>query len=73
MDKWIVRERVRTTATNPNWKKWLPSKPTSPHWDGLEEVERLVAACDLSFTNSARPRYNRHADTMVAGNRKVVL
>ncbi|MFH1922442.1 MAG: hypothetical protein ABIP48_21485 [Planctomycetota bacterium] len=37
-------ERMRTAATTLGWKKWLPSKPTSPHWYGLEEFERLVAA-----------------------------
>jgi len=37
-------ERVTTAATTSGWAKWLPSKPTSPHWYGLEDFERLVAA-----------------------------
>ncbi len=37
-------ERTTTAATAPEWKKWLPTKPTSPHWYGLVEFERLVSA-----------------------------
>lgn len=33
-----------TEATTPDWKKWLPSEPTSPHWYGQEEIERLISA-----------------------------
>jgi hypothetical protein len=29
-------------ATNPQWKKWLPSDPTSIHWYTAERFERLV-------------------------------
>ena len=36
--------RSRTAATNPAWKKWLPSEPTSPHWYGQKELDRLVSA-----------------------------
>jgi len=37
-------ERTRTEATTPAWTKWLPSEPTSPHWYGQDEFERLAAA-----------------------------
>jgi hypothetical protein len=37
-------ETVSTAATAPAWKKWLPSEPTSPHWYGPEEFDRLVFA-----------------------------
>jgi hypothetical protein len=30
-------------ASNPKWKKWLPSCPTSAHWYTSERFERLVA------------------------------
>jgi DNA topoisomerase VI subunit B len=30
------------TATNPQWKKWLPSDPTSIHWYKPDQFERLV-------------------------------
>ncbi len=35
---------MTTGATAPGWAKWLPSEPTSPHWYGQEEFERLLAA-----------------------------
>ncbi len=31
-------------ASDPTWKKWLPSNPTSPHWYEPEHFERLAAA-----------------------------
>ena len=31
-------------ATNPDWRKWKPSDPTSPHWYQPEHLERLIAA-----------------------------
>ena len=31
-------------ASDPNWRKWRPSSPTSPHWYTLENFERLVGA-----------------------------
>lgn len=40
---WFGR-RTTTNATNQKWEKWLPSEPTSPHWYGPEEFERLVLA-----------------------------
>jgi len=36
--------RTTTKATSPTWRKWRPSEPTSPHWYGAEEFERLIAA-----------------------------
>lgn len=35
---------TRVKATAPDWKKWKPSDPTSPHWYGSEDFERLLAA-----------------------------
>jgi len=37
-------EETRTSATNPGWKKWNPSEPTSAHWYSQEDFDRLVAA-----------------------------
>lgn len=37
-------ERLHFAASDPGWKKWLPSNPTDPHWYGAEELERLIAA-----------------------------
>lgn len=35
-------ERTITKATDPEWKKWRPSDPTSPHWYGPEHLGRLI-------------------------------
>jgi len=35
-------ERQTWKATNRNWRKWLPSDPTSSHWYSLERFERLI-------------------------------
>ena len=37
-------EECAVRATDPSWKKWLPSDPTSPHWYREDHLERLVAA-----------------------------
>jgi hypothetical protein len=34
---------TRFDAICTSWAKWNPSNPTSPHWYGLQEFERLVA------------------------------
>jgi predicted XRE-type DNA-binding protein len=31
-------------ATQPDWEKWLPSFPTSPHWYTVEDLGALIAA-----------------------------
>ena len=37
-------ERTENAATAPDWSKWRPSNPTSPHWYRVDHLERLVAA-----------------------------
>jgi len=37
-------KRTRFKATDPGWRKWKPSWPTSPHWYELPHLERLVGA-----------------------------
>jgi DNA topoisomerase VI subunit B len=34
--------KAASLATDPAWRKWLPSNPTSPHWYTQERFERLV-------------------------------
>jgi len=49
---WQVGERSGTMpATNPGWRKWRPTDPTSPHWYTPERLRDLVAAY---LTNDAR-------------------
>jgi DNA topoisomerase VI subunit B len=35
-------ERQAWQATNRDWRKWLPSDPTFPHWYSLERFEHLI-------------------------------
>jgi hypothetical protein len=37
-------ETMRIEATDPEWCKWRPSSPTSPHWYEPEHLERLLGA-----------------------------
>jgi hypothetical protein len=41
---WQGREFVNVTATNPNWEKWCPRNPTSPHWYDEIRLQRYLAA-----------------------------
>ena len=37
-------ETTSIEATDCNWSKWKPNKPTSPHWYEPRHLERLIAA-----------------------------
>jgi DNA topoisomerase VI subunit B len=41
---WFGREFINVTATNPDWKKWRPRDPTSPHWYDQARLQRYLAA-----------------------------
>jgi DNA topoisomerase VI subunit B len=43
-------------ATAPSWQKWLPSRPTSPHWYTLERLRSLIAANIAEELNGAKPK-----------------
>lgn len=43
-------------ATNRDWKKWLPSQPTSPHWYTSEDLAHLIAAYIKHDTDHGRVR-----------------
>lgn len=47
-------------ATNPDWKKWLPGDPTSPHWYTVERLENLV----LSYLANERSSGWTHRRTV---------
>ncbi len=43
---WDGADFVNVEATNPDWTKWRPSDPTSPHWYTETRLQRLfVGAC----------------------------
>jgi hypothetical protein len=39
---------LRRRATDPNWSKWRPDLPTSPHWYSVERLKGLMAA-EIAF------------------------
>ena len=74
---WCGRS-ITTKATDPSWKKWLPSEPTSPHWYGQEEFERLVSAYvahdqDRGADRSVRELVKEFRGLTGSAKQKVVL
>jgi hypothetical protein len=41
---WDAAVQVEAQPSDPSWKKWLPSLPTSAHWYDLARFERYIAA-----------------------------
>ena len=41
---WHGKVRINIKASNPNWKKWLPSWPTSAHWYDVSRFRRYMQA-----------------------------
>ena len=41
---WYDEPFVDIKATNPNWRKWGPRDPTSPHWYNEGRLQRYLAA-----------------------------
>src|SRR5262249_5341186 len=41
---WHGKEFLNIEATNPNWEKWGPRDPTSPHWYDESRLQRYLAA-----------------------------
>ncbi|MBI1789590.1 MAG: ATP-binding protein [Acidobacteria bacterium] len=44
-DLLIHGERTAVEATTPEWRKWLPTDPTSAHWYNHERLETLIGCC----------------------------
>lgn len=41
---WFGQEFINVQASNPNWEKWRPRNPTSPHWYNETRLQRYLAA-----------------------------
>jgi DNA topoisomerase VI subunit B len=41
---WDNEQFINVKATNPNWEKWRPRNPTSPHWYNEARLQRYLAA-----------------------------
>jgi hypothetical protein len=56
---WFGQEFTSVKATNPDWEKWRPRNPTSPHWYDEARLQRYLAAHvardrDLGLTRTVR-------------------
>jgi DNA topoisomerase VI subunit B len=47
---------VSITPSTPSWQKWLPSRPTSPHWYTPESLRALIAAYIAAERTGAKPK-----------------
>lgn len=52
-------ERYAIAATNPDWSKWKPHFPTSPHWYDVEALTRLISAYIAHDIDAGRDRLAR--------------
>jgi DNA topoisomerase VI subunit B len=41
---WQGKEFINIEAANPDWEKWRPRNPTSPHWYDEARLQRYLAA-----------------------------
>jgi hypothetical protein len=41
---WLGRDVIDVAATEPDWHKWRPRDPTSPHWYDAQRLRRYLAA-----------------------------
>jgi hypothetical protein len=53
--EWFGDNRT-VAATAPEWEKWKPSDPTSPHWYTAARFERLIAAYAAHDADSKHDR-----------------
>lgn len=49
-------ERTSIAATDPAWRKWKPSEPTSPHWYTPAHLQRLIGAYVKHDADHSRER-----------------
>lgn len=72
------RETVGIDATTPQWPKWKPSDPTSPHWYDADSLGRLIAAylshdMDTSRERTVREFVSEFRGLSRSGRQKAVL
>jgi DNA topoisomerase VI subunit B len=60
-------EPITWPSTAPDWPKWLPSDPTSPHWYTVERVRALIVAYLADEQASGRARTVREFVAEFAG------
>lgn len=56
----LFDEALHFEASAPDWPKWKPNEPSSPHWYTPDTLARLIAACVASDEDHGRePRLIR--------------
>lgn len=50
----FILNGIRQEATEPDWKKWNPSDPTSAHWYNVETLSDLVAGYLVKERNNGQ-------------------
>jgi hypothetical protein len=76
--EWNGSTRVDRKPSNPAWKKWLPSYPTSAHWYDAYRLERYIAAHvsrdrDLGRDRTVREFIREIRDFRGSANQKLIL
>ena len=54
------RRSASSEATDPDWSKWRPDLPTSPHWYSVERLKGLMAA-EIALRRGSRDRLPERA------------
>ena len=57
----------RWPSTAPQWTKWMPTRPTSPHWYTVEALRALLAAYVVEDRAAGRTRSVREVVAEFAG------
>jgi DNA topoisomerase VI subunit B len=65
--EWFGERVLTVRATNPAWRKWKPSDPTSAHWYRPSDLERLIAAYIAHDQGNGRVRTVRELITEFRG------
>jgi DNA topoisomerase VI subunit B len=65
--RWMDDATQKIKAIDRTWTKWGPSDPTSPHWYGLDHLERLVGACVADDRDNGRDRTVRELVSQFRG------
>jgi DNA topoisomerase VI subunit B len=63
----VPQGEFKCRPTDPEWTKWLPSDPTSPHWYSSEDLTGLIAACISADRKMNRSRTVREFIAGFAG------
>jgi DNA topoisomerase VI subunit B len=71
---WNGDVKIDVKASNPTWRKWIPSWPTSPHWYDKSAMRRYMAAHIFNQENiTVREFISEFAGLSATGKQKMIL